>query len=64
MFPEKIDHHVHAWIKARRSAEAERVVRGFSQVGSSAVVLPITAIAATLMLRPLTGRSSRALVRR
>jgi membrane-associated phospholipid phosphatase len=50
MFLRRIDHHVHAWIKARRSAETERVVRGFSQVGSSAVVLPLTATAATTLV--------------
>ena len=50
MFPERFDHQVHAWIRARRSAETERVVRGFSQVGSSAVVLPLTAIAATTLV--------------
>jgi membrane-associated phospholipid phosphatase len=50
MVPETIDHHVHAWIKARRSAETERVVRGFSQVGSSTMVLPITAIAAAALV--------------
>lgn len=50
MAPESIDHHVHTWIKARRSAKTERVIRGFSQVGSSAVLLPLTTIAATSLV--------------
>jgi undecaprenyl-diphosphatase len=45
-----VDHYVPAWIRKNRSAREEQIVRGLSQVGSSAVVLPLAAIAAGLML--------------
>jgi undecaprenyl-diphosphatase len=46
----RLDHRVHAAVARRRSAKAQRIIRAVSQLGSSAVTVPSSAIAAGVLL--------------
>jgi undecaprenyl-diphosphatase len=58
----RLDHRVHAAVARRRPAKVQHIVRAMSQLGSSAVTVPSSAIAAGVLLaRGKRGDAARVL---